>query len=247
MRNWFTFFEHVKNTGFNPTSIVDIGIATGTDELYRHFPRARYLLVEPLKEFEQHLQMLCSQFPGSNYMLAAAGPEEGHMVIHVGPGMGDSSRFKTLMAEDGAYEMPARTVPQYRIDTMWDTLNFTGPALLKVDVQGGELEVLKGAEKTLPNFEMIVLETPLTQNYVGAPIFHEYIAYLAARDFVLYDIIHTGYADTGMLAELDLVFVKKDGRFRQDQRCIIDYDKARSLDNHNGVRMNAEFNDPTKS
>jgi FkbM family methyltransferase len=239
MRNWAEFFTHIKSQGFNPATVVDIGVATDTDELYGHFPTARYLFIEPLAEFEPSLQILCNRFPGSTYMLAAAGAENGEITFNVGPSMGDSSRFQTLESADGAYKMHERRVPQFKLDTMWESLELGGPALLKVDVQGGELEVLKGATVCIDNFEVIVMECGIIEQYIGQPIFHEYIAYLAKLGFVVYDIIHTGYAETGMFAQIDLVFVKKDGQFRQDQRCQTDYTKAdyTSL-NYKGVRRN---------
>jgi hypothetical protein len=113
-----------------------------------------------------------------------------------------------------------------------------GPSLLKVDVQGAEIEVLRGAEDCLDNFEIILLETGLTEVYVGQPIFHEYIAYMAQRDYVVYDIIHAGYADTGLLCQIDLVFVKRNGRFRQDLRSVVDASKAQSLNNYKGIKRN---------
>ena len=240
MRNWHQFFTHIKSLGFNPTSVVDVGVATDTEELYYHFPTARYLFVEPLAEFEPSLQRLCTQYTGSNYMLCAAGAENGEITFNVGPSMGDSSRFQTLESADGAYKMYERTVPQFRLDTMWDSLEMVGPALLKVDVQGGEIEVLKGATTIIDNFEVIVLECSLIESYIGQPIFHEYIAYLASLGFVVYDIIHTGYVpETGMLAQIDLVFVKKDGYFRKDQRCQVDYSKVDySALNYKGVTRN---------
>jgi len=237
MRDWFQFFTHIKKQGFNPTTIVDVGVATDTEELYRHFPQSRYLFIEPVAEFEPSLQALCRQYNGT-YMLAAAGATDGELEIRVTPDLGGTSMFETLESKDGAYDMLPRTVPQFTIDTMWDTLELSGPALLKIDVQGGEIEVIKGAIKTLNNFEVIILEVGMIEQYVGQPIFHEYIAYLATQGFVVYDIIHVGYADTGMLAQLDLVFVKKDGQFRQDQRTIINYEKAKGIKNYKGVTRN---------
>jgi FkbM family methyltransferase len=222
MRNWNEFFIHLKGTGFTPTTIVDVGVATDTEDLYFHYPTVKYLFVEPLAEFEPSLQVLCSKFNGV-YMLAAAGPTDGTLEINVSPDLGGSSKFRTIESNDGAYSMVPRTVPQYKIDTMWEALGLTGPALLKIDVQGGELEVLKGAEKVLNNFEVILMEVGVTEGYVGQPIFHEYLNYMAERGFVMYDIIHTGYSDAGLLYQLDIVFVKKDGQFRKDQRAMSDY------------------------
>jgi FkbM family methyltransferase len=236
MRNWFEFFTHVKQKGFTPATIVDVGVATDTEDLYYHFPQARYLFVEPCAEFEPSLQRLCQQYNGT-YMLAAAGATDGEMQLYTGSDLGGSSKFITLECEDGAYEMKPRTVPQFKIDTMWNTLELNGPALLKVDVQGGELEVIKGAEQVLDNFEIIMLEVGMAEQYIGQPIFHEYIAFMAERGYVVYDIIHTGYVpETGLLLQMDVVFVKKDGQFRQDQRSLPDYSKINHNSTYKGVK-----------
>ena len=133
--------------------------------------------------------------------------------------------------------MQARVVPQFKLDTMWSALDFTGPALLKVDVQGGELEVLEGAEEILQNFEVIVMEVGMTEGYIGQPVFHEYIAYMAARGFVIYDIIDANYSGTELLFQIDVVFVKKDGQFRQDQRALSDYSRvAETVVSYKGLR-----------
>lgn len=240
MRNWHEFFTHIKSQGFEPTTVVDVGVATDTEDLYFHFPHARYLLVEPLAEFEPSLQRLCTQLKAT-YMLAAAGAEDGELEMQVTPDLGGSSLYKTLESIDGAYEMKPRRVPQYKIDTMWAALELSGPALLKIDVQGAELEVLKGAAKTFGNFEVIMLEVGLIEQYVGQPVFHEYIAFMAERGYVVYDIIHTGYAGTGMLAQIDLVFVKKDGQFRQDQRTMIDYSQAANHTTYKGITRNDDL------
>jgi len=242
MRNWHDFFTHIKSKGFNPATIVDIGVATDTEELYYHFPQTRYLFVEPCAEFEPNLQRLCQQYPGSVYMLAAAGAQDGETTINVTPDLGGSSRFRTIEANDGAYTMTARTVKQFSINTLWNSLELAGPALLKIDVQGGELEVLKGARDVIDNFEVILLECGIIEQYVGQPVFHEYVAYLAELGFVVYDIIHTGYSDTGMLAQIDLVCVKKSGQFRQDQRAMIDYSQVdEKASNYKGIRRNDDL------
>jgi FkbM family methyltransferase len=239
MRSWTDFFTFVKTQGFNPETVVDVGVATDTEELYRHFPQARYLFVEPLAEFEPNLQALCKKYNG-NYMLAAAGAEDGELVINVTNDLGGTSKFKTLEAEAGDYVMTPRTVPQFTLDSMWEGFELAGPALLKVDVQGAELEVLKGASACLNNFEFIVLEIGLIEQYVGQPIFHDYLNFMAERGFVTYDIIHTGFAETGLLAQIDMVFTKKDGKYRSNQRWFVDSASAKrnaSFD-YKGVRRN---------
>ena len=236
MRGWFEFFTYIKQDHkFNPTTVVDVGVATDTPELYQHFPDARYLFVEPLVEFEPSLQTLCQTYNGT-YMLAAAGATDGEITIQVSPDLGGTRKFELVNAE--IFDIKSRTVPQFRLDTMWAAVELSGPALLKVDVQGAEIEVLRGAERILDNFEVIVLEVGMTETYVGQPIFHEYVAYMAERDYVVFDIIHGGYGDTGLLCQIDLVFVKRTGQFRQDLRSIVDEEKAQSLNNYKGIKRN---------
>lgn len=239
MRNWDEFFTFIKQQGFTPATVVDVGVATDTEEMYRHFPSAKYLFVEPLAEFEPSLQQLCRRYNG-NYMLAAAGAENGEISFNVPTDLGGSSRFTTLEAEAGDYEMRARTVPQYTLDSMWEAFELSGPALLKIDVQGGELEVVKGAVACLPNFEFVLLEIGLVEQYVGQPIFHEYLNFMAEQGFVTYDIIHTGFAETGLLAQVDMVFVKRDSQYRSNQRWFVDAASAkRNLSpDYKGVRRN---------
>jgi FkbM family methyltransferase len=64
---------------------------------------------------------------------------------------------------------------------------------LKLDVQGFELEVLRGAEATLDRVLALDVELSLTMLYEGAPLMDEVVAYLAARDYNLLET-ETAYA-----------------------------------------------------
>jgi len=240
MRNWDDFFTYIKtNLGFTPNTVVDIGVATDTNDLYKHFPNANYLFVEPLEEFEPNLKYLCQKYKG-NYALAAAGATNEEITIKVTKDLGGSSRFETREHQDGFYTMKDRKVPQVTLDSLWEKCNLRGPAFLKIDVQGGELEVIKGAKDCLSNFEFIKLEVGVIEQYVGQPIFNEYISVMAENGFVLFDIITCHFAMTGMLAQLDLVFAKKDGIYRSNQRWFDNVDQSNRYipDHYNGVVRN---------
>src|SRR5262245_52875429 len=43
--------RHLKERGFTPRTVIDVGVARGTDDLYEAFPDAKHLLIEPLGEF----------------------------------------------------------------------------------------------------------------------------------------------------------------------------------------------------
>ncbi|MEI7893325.1 MAG: FkbM family methyltransferase, partial [Myxococcales bacterium] len=59
------------------------------------------------------------------------------------------------------------------------------PLLLKLDVQGYELEVLKGASRTLPRCSLLLLEASLQELYVGEALFGSIHAWLGERGFIL--------------------------------------------------------------
>jgi hypothetical protein len=80
---------------------------------------------------------------------------------------------------------------------------------LKLDVQGYELEVLKGAGQVLTSVEAVMMEVNLIAVYEGAPLADEAVAFMAARGFRVYDVCTFfrrpyDYA----LWQIDMVFVR---------------------------------------
>ena len=51
--------RNAKLLGFEPQTVIDVGAALGTFELYRTFPKARHLLIEPIEENEPYLAKIC--------------------------------------------------------------------------------------------------------------------------------------------------------------------------------------------
>lgn len=81
-----------------------------------------------------------------------------------------------------------REVPVYRLDDYFVKIPVPSktPNLLVMDVQGYELEVLKGAETTLKSVDVIVTEISAAELYKGCVIFADLKNYLYERGFNLY-------------------------------------------------------------
>lgn len=62
-----------------------------------------------------------------------------------------------------------------------------GADLLKIDTQGTELEVLKGAEETLKSVLMVEVETEFNPFYEGQALFGDVDAFLRSRGFQFWD------------------------------------------------------------
>lgn len=116
--------------------------------------------------------------------------------------------------EADGYEI---TVPMIRIDDILKDKQLNGPYLIKVDVQGAELDVLEGARQALLETEVVVLEVSLFEFMKGAPQFYDVVSCMKNRSFVTYDII-LGWNRPldNALGQIDIVFVKDKGIFRRD-------------------------------
>ena len=90
-----------------------------------------------------------------------------------------------------------------------------GLYIVKVDVQGAELQVLDGASTTLKDAELVILEVSFFRFADGFPEFYDVIDYMKKRGFVAYEVFggHNRPLD-GARTQVDIAFVKEDGRFR---------------------------------
>ena len=81
--------------------------------------------------------------------------------------------------------------------------------LLKLDVQGYELEVLRGAPRLLQDVEMILLETSVLPYNAGSPLMGEVISRLDCLGFQVLDMLETHLHTDTVLVQIDFVFVHK--------------------------------------
>ena len=89
------------------------------------------------------------------------------------------------------------------------------PDLAKLDVQGFELEVLKGATKALRGTSMFILEVSLFEFWKGQPILAEVVAFMDQHGYVLYDVpgVYRRRLD-GALGQVDFAFVPRSSSLR---------------------------------
>jgi FkbM family methyltransferase len=203
--------------------VVDVGVADGTPELDRQFPKARHLLVEPLREWEPALRTIARAYD-AQYVIAAAGERAGITTIHVHEDLSGSSLLQEV--KGGLAVGIPREVAVATIDSLCQERRLEGPYLIKVDVQGSELKVLTGARRTLGDTELVILEVSLFQFFVGGPQFFDVVTAMKDWRFAAYDICggHCRPLD-GALAQVDVAFVKEHGLFRNNHA----YDTAQPL------------------
>jgi FkbM family methyltransferase len=96
-----------------------------------------------------------------------------------------------------------------KLDTFLEERAITSIDLLKIDAQGSEYLVLKGAKKALieKKINVIYMEIILGDTYVGQKSFEYYLATLKEYGYYLQGMYNFAYSDDNILIQLDAVFI----------------------------------------
>jgi len=82
------------------------------------------------------------------------------------------------------------------------------PAFLKLDVQGFELEALRGCEDLLDRFACVYAECSFVEMYAGQALADEVIAWLRDRGFRLRGVHNMVYDRGGRAIQADFLFTR---------------------------------------
>ncbi len=160
------------------------------------------------------MKRFCEEHPGSAYVVAAASDKPGTLDMAVKPGITGSSfhaKIKPRLNE-------RRAIPTVTLDDLLAEHDLPGPILLKLDVEGHELHVLRGALKQcLPLTEMIIAEVGTWHDgqTIGRPTIMDIFRFMEDHGFMFYEIIEPAYRGIdGALYMFDAVFVRSDSDLR---------------------------------
>jgi FkbM family methyltransferase len=208
--------EHAKLLGFEPKTVIDVGAGIGTFELYETFPKASHMLIEPLEENRPYLEAIVRKLEKAEYIIAAATRNAGTVTINIHRGFFGSSIYSEY--EGPSVDGTPRIVPAVTLDEVCLQRGLRGPYLIKVDVQGAELDVILGASEILKNTEYVVLEVSLLGFLVNGPQLYDVVAFMKERGFVVYDLLDYSQRPLdGAMSHLDMAFVPQEsGMFRKD-------------------------------
>jgi FkbM family methyltransferase len=199
--------------------VLDVGANDGEygRKLRRGGYRSDILSFEPLPAAHAKLLTVAARHPGWHVApRTAVGSTTGTIDIHVAENSVSSSILPMsdvhTRAEPTSRVLEVERVPIVRLDDFdHPLLSRDDPILLKIDTQGYELEVLKGAERLLRRVQGIQIELSLMPLYDGQALHRTVVDWLAERGFSLWGVM-PGFVDamSGRLLQYDGLFFRDD-------------------------------------
>lgn len=194
------------------TTIVDVGANVGQFSLLASalHPDARIVAFEPLPDAADRFEHLFADNDRVRLHRAALGPVQGEAVLHVSARNDSSSLLPIGEAQTrmfpGTGEVATVSVPVGPLSDFVSRDEIAAPALLKVDVQGFELEVLRGAETLLDAFAYVYTEASWVALYEGQALAGEVHDFLIARGFAPAGEFNRADAPDGSPIQADFLF-----------------------------------------
>lgn len=191
-------------------TLIDIGANKGQFSLaFRaRRPDAGIVAFEPLPDAADRFARLFGRDPRATLHRVALADVDGEAEFHVTNRGDSSSLLKPGAAQDAAFgvrEASIIRIPVRRLDRLVTLADMPRPILIKIDVQGAELGVLKGcADLELADF--VYVELSFVELYEGQPLFGEVAAYLSGRGFDLAGVFNQVVTDEFGPTQADFLF-----------------------------------------
>jgi FkbM family methyltransferase len=194
---------HLKNMGYCPDAILDIGAYHGNwTRCMKQIFSCNYFLFEAI-DYPQ-----LSSYPDKVYKVLLS-DKVGEVDWYQMKNTGDSIfREKTHHFKD-CEVIKRETIDLNSLISQENILRENKNLFIKIDCQGSEIPILKGATSILSRTDFILLEIPLFGVYnEGVPNFLEHIKFMDSIGFVPYDILEHHYINNFNM-QVDMLFINK--------------------------------------
>ena len=192
-----------KKNNINFKKVLDIGAYKGEwkDLFQKIFPESDILMIEANKNKEDILKKK------GNYIIALLGSEDGKEVDYFKCTDDKIDTGNSVYLENTSMKFNPEKRKTKKLSSLLDPNDKFD--LIKIDVQGSEIEVIEGGKSIIKNSSFLLVELSLQNYNEGAPKLLEVINKLNEYNFELIDIIDRNYRNN-VLVQIDGIFKNKD-------------------------------------
>lgn len=202
----------LRAQGIKPATVIDAGANIGqfARAMAETFPSAEVLSFEPLPTAAERFRANLGDHPRVRLFEMAVGNRDGQTPFHPQAYDLASSVLPHVPSLKGVSAPKPISVAITRLDAIFEDRDLAGPVMLKLDLQGYELEALRGARDLLQRVRWVLLETGFRQNYVGEPLFEEIFDFLRDHGFRFLRPVDTLRGEHSEIVQMDALF-ERDG------------------------------------
>lgn len=204
--------SQLQTEGVSFQTIIDGGANVGqfARAALDGFPDATVHSFEPSPATASILKRNLCNSPRHHVHQAALGRVSGEAVFRCN----SNSQTSSILSIRDSMAVHARirqvetvAVPVTSLDAFAEQHPPKEPMLLKLDLQGYELEALKGAtERLLPRCSYVLVESVFDHLYEGEPLFDEILEFLVTQDFAFLRPLAFLKDSTGRIVQMDALF-----------------------------------------
>jgi FkbM family methyltransferase len=216
-RDPLTFRSYLAKLPIN--TVIDVGANRGDtcSDWLRLFPHARVHAIEALDRYQLPLKAIAASSGGRmDVWQCAASDELGEVIFHEHSDHPSSSSL--LRSTPWSHELLPFTkldrslrVDAIPIDTLFEQyeINLAADVFIKLDVQGAEAKVLRGATETLKKTRAVLTEINLHDLYYGQATLEEIINILSLNNLKFSGIFEQFHDTSDRPIYIDALFLKE--------------------------------------
>lgn len=192
-------------------TVIDVGVGhNGSSFLYERGWDPYFICIDPLDESRQAVKSMLPK-ERVNFIQCAVGKEKKEQVLfNVSAVPSRTSLLQRNRHDEASTPNEVRITTIECLDDIVTDEDVQSPALLKIDIEGGELDCLKGAKRLLNRIDYLLIELPLTDNYNNSYRFSDVICFLKYFKFQPLLVLKAGNNN------VDFLFCKESDPLRKE-------------------------------
>ena len=196
----------LKKKNFNPEFIIDVGCGYGewTKKSLKYFKSSNYLLFDGDSSNQERLKKFTNKKSNLFYKICILSDKIKNIKFY------NSGYGSSIYKENNNTSLNvSNAVSTTLFNELLNIKIMQKNNLIKLDVQGSEIDILKGLGNKMKLFEVIILEVSTVEYNKNAPLFFDVHSFMNNNNYKLYDICDSKRLgnDNSFLIQFDAVFV----------------------------------------